>query len=452
MKFASSAAHLSAAPLISARYGADPGKPFPTAPAEARHAMARLFTSGVNHLFLQGLNCTSRPRPFGLESSLGPHLPELNQWITRCQSVLQAAHPANDILLYFPIHDIWHTPAGKGLSASHLTHENAEEWLYTRIEPFHDTARQLIEKGYTFDYISDHLIHSRLSWAYNTLMGGPNSYRAILVPQCRFLPLHTFQRLKGLANQGATIIFIGHLPQDTPGYANITNRRINYRDALKYLPEPVKNSDGTQQIDLGKGRFLISPNLTAALDNAGIDRETMADHGIRFTRRARTTGMDYLLFNPGTTPADTLPISVPAKAAAIFDPATGAIQSTPVRKTISGVHAALHILPGQTLILRTFDEKPEGINTLPPFQAATATVPFTPCPASGYCQCLLPGCAGHTSFTARLRYACLPEPCGGVTDSRLLICNRPLHNLSRSCMRTPGLLSCPMGRLPPYRY
>ena len=35
-------------------------------------------------------------------------LPELNAYVARCQSILQSGRPANDVLLYFPVHDLWH--------------------------------------------------------------------------------------------------------------------------------------------------------------------------------------------------------------------------------------------------------------------------------------------------------------------------------------------------------
>ena len=47
---------------------------------------------------------------FRPEGGLWHELPEFNAYVTRCQSVLQSGEPANDVLLYFPIHDIFQSP------------------------------------------------------------------------------------------------------------------------------------------------------------------------------------------------------------------------------------------------------------------------------------------------------------------------------------------------------
>ena len=39
-------------------------------------------------------------------------VPALNRYASRCQAVLQAGRPDNDILLYWPLHDFWHNPTG----------------------------------------------------------------------------------------------------------------------------------------------------------------------------------------------------------------------------------------------------------------------------------------------------------------------------------------------------
>ena len=81
------------------------------------------FVSGVNHVFYHG-TCYSPDEAawpgwlFYAATEMNPRnaiwhdVPALNAYIARCQSILQAGRPDNDILLYWPIHDLWHNPEG----------------------------------------------------------------------------------------------------------------------------------------------------------------------------------------------------------------------------------------------------------------------------------------------------------------------------------------------------
>ena len=65
---------------------------------------------------------------FGPTSVFYRDFPEFTAYIARCQSILQAGEPDGDILLYFPIHDVWHSPAGM-LAASLLPRDPTGETL-----------------------------------------------------------------------------------------------------------------------------------------------------------------------------------------------------------------------------------------------------------------------------------------------------------------------------------
>ena len=40
-------------------------------------------------------------------NSIWRDVPALNDYIARCQSILQSGKPDNDVLLYWPIYDYW---------------------------------------------------------------------------------------------------------------------------------------------------------------------------------------------------------------------------------------------------------------------------------------------------------------------------------------------------------
>ena len=79
-----------------------------------------MFVAGVNHVFYHGSVYSPIEDPFPgwlfyATTSFSPSnnciwhdIDALNNYISHCQSVLQAGTAADDVLLYFPIHDLWH--------------------------------------------------------------------------------------------------------------------------------------------------------------------------------------------------------------------------------------------------------------------------------------------------------------------------------------------------------
>ena len=47
----------------------------------------------------------------------------LTDYVGRCQAVLQAGQPADDVLLYWPIHDLWMDAAGTTMPLTVHRHE-----------------------------------------------------------------------------------------------------------------------------------------------------------------------------------------------------------------------------------------------------------------------------------------------------------------------------------------
>jgi len=160
-KFASSAAHVSGKQLVSAETGTWLAEHFCETLEELKGLVDLLFLSGVNHVFFHG--CAYSPDDaawpgwlFYAATQVNPRnplwreIPTLNAYIDRCQSTLRAGRADNDLLLYWPVHDLW----TQGKTFQFTVHKR--EWLTH--EPFGVTARWLWEKGYGFDAISDRLL------------------------------------------------------------------------------------------------------------------------------------------------------------------------------------------------------------------------------------------------------------------------------------------------------
>ena len=146
-----------------------------------------------------------RPSSIGVTRS-GAIFRLLNAYVARCQSVLQAGQPDNDLLLYWPIHDVWMQPEGTRISFT--VHHAA--WMED--QPVGKVAKLLMDQGYAFDFISDRLLQgARVSRRRDPATGG--TYRAIVVPRCRTIPAATLGKLAELAEQGATVIFSSSSPE-----------------------------------------------------------------------------------------------------------------------------------------------------------------------------------------------------------------------------------------------
>src|SRR5690606_8627715 len=83
------------------------------------------------------------------QNPLWNDLEGLTAYISRVQSILQSGKPDNDLLIYWPLDDIWHSQ--EGLQIQLGVHE-PHHVLSTE---FGRTVRELHAAAFSFDYISD---------------------------------------------------------------------------------------------------------------------------------------------------------------------------------------------------------------------------------------------------------------------------------------------------------
>ncbi|MBI3117066.1 MAG: hypothetical protein HYZ00_00155, partial [Candidatus Hydrogenedentes bacterium] len=411
-KFASSAAHVTGKPLVAAEFGTWIREHFQERLSDLKDLADELFISGVNQVLYHG-TCYSpadAPWPGWLfyastqlnnRSTIWHDLPALNEYLARCEAMLQAGAPDNDILLYWPIHDLWHAsnaPAGSTRAATqsptatlarHFT-VHRTTWLYE--QPLGQTARTLWDHGYTFDYISDRQLASPVA---SGLCAGRNPaesprtfpYKVLLIPRCTHMPLETFQRILDLAETGATVLFEGGLPRDVPGLANLEQRRTQLNELLQKLPDfqPILSSASQPSTTAipraatsGKGRILFNEDLFALLDAAGVSREPLAElSGLQFIRRRTEGGHCYFITHravdvkssssdpsaprpPGALD-QFVPLAVPAAAAVLLDPLTGRTGLASLRPgSNTPTEVYLQLAPGQSVFVKTFDQPVAG--------------------------------------------------------------------------------------------
>jgi hypothetical protein len=367
--FASSAAHVMGKPLISSETGTWLAEHFTETLAELKAETDMLFCAGINHIFFHGTAYSPADALwpgwlFYASTELNPNnpiwrdTPTLNAYITRCQSLLQSGRPDNDILLYWPERDVWQGDA-KPLIRQLTVHKR--EWFEK--EPFGQLAQTLVQAGYTLDYVSDRQL--ALARTENTgevrMPGG--LYRTVLVPACRFMPLETLQRLKDLAETGATILFQNDFPSDVPGWGEQDRRRERFRTLLSlFQPRPAPVVDPTggnlRGFLVGLGTVWLGNDIPKLIERVPMRRERLVDaSGLTFVRRIEAAGAFYFLVNHGKESIDRwVPFASLTRHTLLMDPMNGRVGMAATRtRAKAETEVYVQLAPGESLLLRTVD-------------------------------------------------------------------------------------------------
>jgi len=370
MKFASSAAHITGKPLVSSETFTWLGEHFKVSLAQAKPEVEQVFLAGVNHVFFHGTTYSPQEATwpgwmfyasvnFAPSNSFWPHLNGLNQYITRWQSVLQAGKADNEVMVYWPIYDLWHHSPDK--LEKQLTIHGIEEWLHP--SDFYQISKSLMKTGYGVDFVSDKLLDSlRVSDGTFRAAAHGSAYQVLVVPASAYMPLATLERILAIAKEGGTVIF-QQLPKDVPGRHALAARRQQLNE-LKTSLSWSQAGDGIQQVKTGEGIILLSEDVQKALEYAGVERETLVDTGLKFVRRAIGDDKYYYLVNHTSNAIDTyIPLNEAASAVVLLDPQDGRRGLADVITHDSSSEARVQIAPGESLILRTTTRNPTGISS-----------------------------------------------------------------------------------------
>jgi hypothetical protein len=371
-KFASSAAHTQGHNLTGAETGTWIVEHFTETLGELKTLADDMFLSGVNHIFYHGACYSPDEAPwpgwvFYASTEMNPRnsiwhdVPALNEYVARCQAVLQSGKPDNDILLYWPISDFWNNPAGR------LQPMTVSQSGWFEDQPIGKTAHELWNRGYAFDYVSDRQLQAaKVADGKIQMPGG--SYRVIVVPECKLIPLPTLKKLLALAETGALVIFEKQLPADVPGLDNLEKQRAELKK-LKSGLVPIWNgnrSPGFEGYHVGTGRIYAGGLFagTKSLDyEREITREPMIGAGLSFIRRSFGEGWHYFIANHSSTNFDGwVTLGRNAKSVVAMDALNGGIGVAASRQSAANsTEVHLQLAAGESVILRAFaDNKVEG--------------------------------------------------------------------------------------------
>ena len=349
LKFSSSAGHLANRPLISSETFTWLRDHFKTALAHCKPEVEDLFLNGVNHVFLHGSTYSPKDAPwpghkfyasvnFNPTNSIWDHSDALFNYISQCQSFLQKGNPDNEILLYWPIHDVWHKQLDNQLFFQFKIH-SIEEWLQET--SFYNIAHRLSKTGYSTDFISDRFVEQAYVENGKIVLPGAK-YSSLVVPNTKTMPLKTLKKLISLQKEGGSVIFIG-LPESVPGFKDYKTRTKNLQDIIK--------SNGLQQ--------KVVDNLEIALEENSIYPEELVKTGLKFTRRAQMNGKIYYLVNHSPKDIDTvIPLNTRFSSATLYDPQWDIRGRALPQKPFNGtLGLRVQIPSGRSLFVITDDTK-----------------------------------------------------------------------------------------------
>jgi hypothetical protein len=347
LKYASSAAHISGKPFTSSETFTWLTEHFRTSLSQCKPDLDLMFLSGVNHVFFHGSCYSPKDEPwpgwrFYASVDMTPYNPQWDampafcRYIQRCQSFLQWGEPDNDFLVYLPFYDMLYDQSGTvALFDIHSMEKRAPKFI--------QTIQTIIRSGYDVDYISDRYL---LTDAYRR-------YDAVIIPDVRFMPVATLNRLRAIAAEGKRVIFVGHYPESVPGYGRLSTEAQQFDSALTALKE----------------RSLLARDYAEALTMAGGRIEEMrTEHRLSCIRRSNPDGHHYFISN--LTPGDVdafVALGVNLADAVFYNPMTGEI----TRPELRDGKVRLQLASGESIILRTFADAASHAKTpLHPYRNA----------------------------------------------------------------------------------
>lgn len=329
-KFASSAAHITGKKLTSSESFTWLEGHWTVTTSDMVRATNRFFLAGINHMFFHG-TCYSpadaewpgwlfyASTQINDRNPLWGELPTLFKYIERSQSILQSATPENDLLIYWPYADV---AASQGRIFNHLGVNKDAGWF--KGHPISELSERLTDAGYGFDYISDkQLLNCRINNG-EIETGGNAKYKAIVVPQTKYIPLETIEQLKKLLLDGGKIYFDKNLPESVPGMYNLDEREKK----LAAINATIPKDD-------------CVGNPAELLKNNGVDgEEDLAKAGFRYLKLRMNDEAHYMICNTGLEVKDKwIELQTAGKSAVIMNPMNGEI--TRAEKRGNKVHIQL---------------------------------------------------------------------------------------------------------------
>jgi hypothetical protein len=353
LKFASSAAHAYNKPLTSSETFTWLGEHFKTSWSQCKPELDQVFLSGVNHVFYHGTTYTPADIKFPgwlfyasvnfvPHNSIWKHLKGLNEYIARCQTVLQSGKPDHGIIkMYWPVYDVWHN--SKGLDMPLSVH-SIDNWLHPTA--FYKNVKHLQGRGYEVDFVSDKMIAEKAKLA-PFYKKAPEVY---IISGAKLMSLATLRNIIKLAHND--FIIIQAWPDDVPGFGKLANNRI----ALQKFKDSLQLNRISDDLSADKnGRIILSQNVEKGLEYINwVKGEALADLGLKFIKRRQGDSLFYFISNNTARDIDRrIELNVNASSIVFINPLNGETGTVPFEKNDNGVKIRVQLKSGQTIIVRS---------------------------------------------------------------------------------------------------
>ena len=309
-KYAPSAAHVSGKNLVSSETFTWLTEHFRTSLSQMKPDLDLMFCAGVNRMFFHGICYSPKDDEWpgwkfyasidmSPTNSIWRDAEYFNRYVKTCQTMLQSGKPDNDVLVYFPVRNLWKDKT-KTLLMQFAIHNLGE------LAPaFKRSILELDSLGYDCDYISDRQLLACQSAALangacGIITEAGIQYKALLIPDGAILTPALKEHIAELQKQGVSIIY--------------GNDEKKLREVA--VPEMMKTQ-----------------------------------YGLKMIRRKSDAGYDYFIAN--LTPKDVdgfVTLAVPFKDAQWFEPLTEKSFAADIEEK----SVRINLRSGESIILHTF--------------------------------------------------------------------------------------------------
>ena len=366
IKMASSAGNVTGKRLVSSESATWLNEHFESNFFDIKVAVDRFMLNGVNHIFYHGTSYSPPGDPWpgwlfyasvhvNPRNSLWPHFSALNKYIERSQSLLQNSSPDNDVLLYYPIYERFSTPGEELIE--HFDGVGAQ----FDSTAFKDAAEIMHRRGYTYDYISDKQLGKTLVEKGSLITEGKGSYKTLVLPRCKFIPLSTFKKIMAMAEEGATVLAFEGLPNSISGYSNMEANKKSFNDLITKL-KGINVESEIKTVQFGKGTIVFGNDLEKLLDYAKARKEAMVGQGMQFIRKKTPDNKLYFISNGETPFEGWIVLQAKGDAGMLYNPMDGAIGIGKTRKSSDGnLEVFVQLKKNETLFIDVHPKMPAGV-------------------------------------------------------------------------------------------
>ncbi|TSA29036.1 MAG: hypothetical protein D4R65_15920 [Verrucomicrobiaceae bacterium] len=381
-KYASSGAHLTGRPIASTEAMTVVKGKFEETLDLVKRADDFNFVCGINHSFLHGFCYSPANEPFPGRNQFGTYFSEQNTWWpymrrwmdynARLNAVFQASKPVAQVALLFGVSDIW---AEGGLDRT--PYQTDPPWA-------HKVWRWINQNGANADYVSDRVLQ-QAKFNDGKIDFGPMSYEALIVLGAQTLVPATAEALDRYARAGGKIVFMGALPDSSPGLKDASSNdekvRAIVQNLLKEFPKTVIRRDPPGEVPVTDKAMPWIDVLEQWRKSTSVEKclewtdrlmtELQIHRSVQFEKpglyqiQYRHDGSD-LYFFANTSPDDVaVPVALPltGKHVERWDPETGSRSAFPVDKD-GRVLVSLPV--AGSLLLVASEGKSPVVSDLPP--------------------------------------------------------------------------------------